>query len=261
MIRWCSWCCRFLGERAPFDSPYLTHGICEDCEATCAEDVPLRADHARFRAFRERIFARDHDKWESADHEARALGLSEEALLRGLLQPALYQTGLDWECAQISIEDEHRFTDFCAALFRKLAANMPAEPPVDLLILKAPGETHTLGPLFAAHALSRRGFSVEVDVSDLDREESVDKARRLRPGVIGFSCATPWLVPAVEERVAKVRERLEPDLDVHFVVSGFAFRQEVAAPRVGEGIEVVVDLDAFAAGLHARPSVALDGWG
>ena len=167
------------------------------------------------------------------------------------------QTGLDWECAQISIEDEHRFTDFCAALCRKLAANMPPEPPIDLLILEAPGETHTLGALFAAHALSRRGVSVEVDVSDLGVEESVDKARRLRPRVIGFSCAVPWLVPALEERVAKVRERLEPDLHVRCVVSGFAFRHEVAVPRVGEGIEVVVDLDSFAASLHARPSVAV----
>lgn len=32
MIRWCSYCQKFLGERAPFDDPSFTHGICERCD-------------------------------------------------------------------------------------------------------------------------------------------------------------------------------------------------------------------------------------
>lgn len=33
MIRQCAWCDRFLGEKAPWDNPAVTHGICSEYRA------------------------------------------------------------------------------------------------------------------------------------------------------------------------------------------------------------------------------------
>lgn len=245
MIRWCCYCQAFLGEVAPFDRASFTHGMCTSCDERFDRE-PLHVQTAPARELVGRLLAsaatRDLAACERIVVEARELGLKGESLLVGMLQPALYEAGRAWEQGRMSVEAEHRLTSWCEQVFHRLPLPERASS-LDLLILQAPGNTHTLGPRFAARILAERGVSVEAVIPELPLEEIVALARALRPRAIGFSCALPAAVPATRQLVAAVRARLEPDLVCRYVVSGFAFRaHEIPASSVDA--TVIADLAA-----------------
>lgn len=252
MIRWCSYCQSFLGESPPYDDPSLTHTICEACDARLERREPVLEETAHARSLVNRLMAcaeaGDRLGADAILTEARALGLGVDSLLVGLLQPVLYRVGNEWQAARMSVAAEHRFTSWCEHAFSALPAPPPARP-LDLLIFQPPGNAHTLGPRFAAGVLTARGLAVEAVVPALPLAEMVDLARDLRPRFIGFSCALPESVPVAVELVRSLRERLEPELQCRYVLSGFAFRLGggAAPPTLGPGIEVAVDLDFFRA--------------
>jgi methanogenic corrinoid protein MtbC1 len=179
--------------------------------------------------------------------EARTMGLGTESILVGLLEPALHQAGLDWQDGRLSVASEHRLTSWCDRVFSMLEPGPQRSGPLDLLILQAPGNAHTLGPRFAAQLLRARGLSVEVVVPDLPLNEIVTLARRLQPRFIGLSCALPSAVPPAVDLITRLRGQLEPGLCCRYVLGGFAFRLGGGArpQAVGPGVEVVVDLEWF----------------
>ena len=255
MIRWCSYCQRFLGERAPYDNPQFTHGICKSCESRVDRDEPVVEDTALLRGLVKRILASAREGDEAAFAtifpEARALGLDTESLLFGMLQPALYQAGLDWEDGSMSVAAEHRLSDWWQSVFAMFApAPAPDHPaPIDLLVLQAPGNAHTIGPRLAAQVLAARGLSVEAISAALPLGETVEVARALRPRIVGFSCSLPAQVPGVAALIAQLRERLEPEMSCRWVLSGMAFRLggSALAPTVGPDIEVLLDVSQLSA--------------
>ncbi|MDQ3090584.1 MAG: cobalamin B12-binding domain-containing protein [Actinomycetota bacterium] len=147
----------------------------------------------------------------------------------------------------MSVAAEHLLTSWIARVFSSLPL-ATGVPPLDVLIFQTPGNTHSLGPLFASHALAARGFSVEAVVPAVPIEEMVSLAQRLRPRFIGFSCALPQAVAAANALVGQIKEALESDLHCRYVLSGFAFRLGGSAepPKVSHGAEVMLDLDLFA---------------
>lgn len=252
MIRWCSYCQAFLGESRPYADPQLTHGICERCLAGLERDEPLLTQTAAPRALFERILdsARSGDALacEAMVEEARALGLSTEAVTVGLLQPALYQVGLDWQGCQLSVAAEHRFTDWCERAFDLVAAQLPPhEPPLDMLIFQTPGNQHTVGARFAAHALGARGLSVAAHVGELGLDEMLALVRAGRPHIVGLSCALPASIDVALTVLLRLRERLGPALRPRFVLSGMAFRLGGQPHELPADIEIVHDLSYFSA--------------
>ena len=251
MIRWCSFCQHFLGEIPPFDDPRFTHAICIPCEQKMARGENVKEQTASVRSLFSRIMngarAGDESVCASILEEARAMGLGTESLLVGMLEPALYQAGLEWQGGSLSVASEHRFTSWCDRVFSMLEPGPRRSGPLDLLILQAPENAHTLGPRFAAQVLRARGLSVEVVVPDLPFNEIVDVARELHPRFIGLSCALPSAVPPAVDLVTRLRGKLEPGLCCRYVLGGFAFRLGggVRPTAVPAGIDVVVDLDWF----------------
>jgi methanogenic corrinoid protein MtbC1 len=252
VIRWCAYCQSFLGESRPYDNPAFTHGICEPCGTKLERGESLKADTEPVRALFRRIItsAKLGDESTCADVlvEARALGLRNDSILVGMLQPALYQAGLDWQGARMSVAAEHRFTGWCEHTFGLLAQVRRRAAPIDMLILQTPGNVHTVGPRFVAVALEARGMSVEAVGAVLRFDDMVGLVRKLEPRIVGFSCALPGTVPVAMELIARLRAALGPELPNQYVVSGYAFRHDAAAqPRVSPGVEVMYDLESFAA--------------
>ena len=251
MIRWCSYCQAFLGEIPPFDDPRFTHSICPSCEERLERGENLAEHTAPARSLLHRLMAKASHWDESACvallDEARASGLSTQSILIGLLKPALYQAGIEWQNGRMSVASEHRFTSWCDRALSILESSSQRRGPPDLLILQAPGNSHSLGPRFAAQILRARGLSVEVVVPELPLDEIVAVAKELRPRIIGFSCALPFVVPGTVDLIQHLRGRLEPGLLCRYVLGGFAFRLGGGAQplTVAPGIEVVTDLDFF----------------
>jgi methanogenic corrinoid protein MtbC1 len=244
-------CQGFLGEIPPFDDPRFTHAICMRCTQRLGrgEELVEQTETVRslFRRIMEHARVGDEGACASILEEATALGLTTESILVGLLEPALYQAGIDWQEGRLSVAAEHRLTSWCERAFSLLPPAPRNGEPLDLLVLQAPGNSHTLGPRFAAQVLRARGLSVEVVVPDLPLSEVVAIAENLQPRIIGFSCALPSDVRSAVDLVGRLRERLEPGLSCRYVLSGFAFRHagDAGPLAVSQGIDVVVDLDWF----------------
>lgn len=251
MIRWCCYCQAFLGERAPYDDPQFTHTICPACDAKLEQDAPLdRETHAVRELFRQILDrARSGDEHACAPllERARELGLGTESVLVGLLQPALYQAGLDWQGGTMSVTAEHRLTRWCGRALALIPPAPRATPPIDLLIIQTPGNAHTLGARIAGRALEARGFAVEVVTPGVPVGEMIALARELRPAAIGFSCALPASVQVAAELIMQLRSALEGELSCRYLASGFAFRLEGAdlAATLPVGVEIVLDLPSF----------------
>ena len=251
MIRWCSYCQKFLGEVVPLDNPMFTHGICRRCLEKLERDEPVVKDTEPVRTLMWRLLASaragDEAACTSLLAEASRLGLDPESVLVGMLQPALYQAGLDWQKARMSVAAEHRFTSWCERVFALLPPRQPQTPPVDLLILQTPGNLHTVGPRFAAHVLALRGLSVEVVVPEVPFEEMFRLTQELRPRCVGLSCALASDVPLAARTLDRLRARGETAFRSRYVLSGFAFRLGggETQPELPPGIELALDLDFF----------------
>lgn len=193
--------------------------MCEACELRCSNGDQLVEDTAPVRALMARILrvarAGDEEACASVLEEARAIGLGAESVLVGLLQPALYQAGLEWRDARMSVTEEHRLTSWCERIFHLLAPASRPVAPIDVLIVQPPGNVHTVGIRFAARILSERGLQVATVFPAIPFEELVAGARSLRPRFIGFSCALPASIPVAVDLVARLRaSRARPPLPV-----------------------------------------------
>jgi methanogenic corrinoid protein MtbC1 len=250
VIRWCCYCQDFIGECAPYDDVSVTHGICEPCRERLVRGDPLKEQTASVRALSNKLFesARqgDHAACAATLAEAKTVGMDGVSILVGLVQPALYRAGLQWQGGQMSVAEEHRVTSWCERMFALLAPAPMRPPPVDLLILQAPGNAHTLGPRFAREVLSAWGLSVEVVVPELPLDEAVALVRQWRPRVVGLSCALASQVPVATAYITQLRARLWPAIGMRYLLSGFAFRLGGGAevPRMEAGIDAAVELSS-----------------
>lgn len=247
MIVWCSYCQAFVGESAPYDDPSLSHGICDSCFVRVEHDETLIAQTEGVRQLMHRLLAgasrRDRTACDALLAEARATGLNADSLLVGLLQPALYQAGRDWQGDRMSVAAEHWFTSWCEEAFASVPTLEPTRP-FDLIIFQTPGNLHSLGPRFAAKVLAARGLSAEAFVPALPLGEMIALTIDAKPRVVGFSCALPDAVPVACDLIAELQARPEPVFRCRYVVSGHAFRigGHQAQYAVGAGIDVVMDV-------------------
>lgn len=251
MIVWCSYCQAFIGESAPYDDPFMSHGICESCEARVERDDNVIEQTEGVRQLMYRLLAaaskRDRAACDALLTEARATGLRADSLLVGLLQPVLYQAGREWQSGRMSVAAEHWLTSWCEEAFASVPTVDPARP-FDLIIFQTPGNLHTLGPRFATKILAARGLSVESFVPALPLGEMVALTIDVTPRAVGFSCSLPESVSVACDHIAKLQARPEPVFKCRYFVSGHAFRMGggQAPPAVGAGIDIVMDVVALA---------------
>ncbi|MCA9673613.1 MAG: B12-binding domain-containing protein, partial [Myxococcales bacterium] len=235
MIRWCSYCQAFCDEMPPYEDLGLSHVICPACEARLDRDEALVAATEAPRLLMKRVFraaARgDVTDIDEMLGDASRMGLTQASLLLGVLQPLLHRTGRRWQSGAASVADEHRISDWCEHAFARLPPRPPPRPPLDLLLILAPGNVHTMGPRFAAAVLTEQGLRVDAIVPALPDDDVVTEVVRLRPAVLGVSCATTETVPAVVAQLATLRARLGAAAP-RLLLGGMAARAAVPPPPV-----------------------------
>ena len=182
MLRWCAHCQRFQGEAAPFDDFNLTHGICPTCaplakrltDGDVARIEVIKAIHGRLM---EAGWRRDLATAARILEEATGAGIRSVDILLATVTSLLYEVGEAWKRAAMTVEEEHRFTAFCDALYERIAvvsdvsdADAPfADGWTDALLMNAPGNRHTLGARILALWLTSQGAHVTVVAPDTSR--------------------------------------------------------------------------------------------
>jgi methanogenic corrinoid protein MtbC1 len=242
MIRWCAYCQKFMGEKAPFDDYSFTHGQCASCHSQrvhLREDMELRLQ--AMREFSQKYFLSARDGLTFANPrefvaEGKALGLGPLDLFMGIVQPLLYRIGEAYARGEITIAREHKFTDFAERILfhiqEQLALDVKSSSKgVDVLLLAAEGNQHTLGIRTLKYAVQEHGFSVEALFPGMPNPEAVAAVGSFSPRVVGLSVAVPEQVLAAAQLSQNIREAYGDGVKV--VLGGVALRDH-ELPGKGE---------------------------
>lgn len=261
MIAWCAYCQRFQGERAPFDSFELTHGMCPECarRGVLLDPAAVRAARPVAEFFADlRRAARAGADLAAGDllDRAGALGVGAADLLVGMVQPALCEIGELWARGEATVAIEHRFSTLVEALVAAVRERTPAPAPpepgrVEFLLVDVEGNHHTLGIRILEVLLRAAGRSVTAVAPGLPAREVVALVRALRPAVVGVSVALLPQMRAVRELAAEIAAADLPS-PPRLVVGGQPIKAglQLAEPR---GFELC---GSFAELLAAGPSPA-----
>jgi methanogenic corrinoid protein MtbC1 len=173
-------------------------------------------------------------------------------ILVGIVAPILYQIGQDWERGARSAAEEHRFTAFFEDVFELLAAKsvdrVPATPipsqRLDVLLLHAPGNAHTLGIRILSLWLADNGLRAKgYDVSPSE-DQLRELVENLRPGLVLISVALAEQFSGAKSMM-DVLMKMPREIRPKVIMGGYA----VKAGLLSEipGAEFVTDIGAIGA--------------
>jgi methanogenic corrinoid protein MtbC1 len=248
MFRWCAYCQRLIGERAPLASYEITHGICEACEKHIDADVPDRVIVARDLLAELIRIGREGDltRCDAFVRSALDAGLRPSEILIGILQPALCEIGARWKSGEISVSDEHRFTAFSTHVLHMVPLPLvDSQEKRPIVLVVAEGNQHDLGIQMLQRVAMERGHRCLAIHPGLPDREIVLLASRLRPSILGISVSSSKAIPDA----VGLCESLQAQIDgaARVVLGGNAFRHsEEKAP---EGVVVLRTIDEFLAAL------------
>jgi methanogenic corrinoid protein MtbC1 len=255
MIRWCSYCQKFLGESPPWDDLRITHGVCP----SCAKDLssPDRAAHEDKAIILSGLFSRmravalsgNPGSAQELIQEARKSGIRPLDLALGMVQPVLNELGSLWSRDAATVATEHSYSAFADELIALVFAQCPetakyrgsSEPLV--LLSNVEGNYHTLGLRFLELGLSESCVPNRVILPGLPARQLVAEAIRLGPRILGISASLPDQLGSVRE-IARLVKAMPADrkprvvLGGHLAREGLEFRNEF-------DIETAPDLASF----------------
>jgi methanogenic corrinoid protein MtbC1 len=242
MLKWCAYCQEFQCEVPPFEDCNHTHGICQSCRLKGAQSDLGAIEHAHLlRAILDLLMAagRSNDVLAADGIVMTALKAQMRPvdILLGLVTPSLYSIGEQWKRGAISVADEHRHTSFCEEVFRVVRDNMAATRPsnssgrpIDILLMTAPGNVHTLGIQMLTLWLSSIGRrSLVLDpASTLQDLMTVIQDARPRFLLISVALAEQWTsVIQIAEAISKITFGVKPQI----FVGGYAVKFELVQPH------------------------------
>lgn len=200
MLRWCSYCQRFLGEAPPYEDLSLTHTICPVCLPGAISFTSDDLAHVRvLKGIQERLRTAgqqgDLRAAERIFEDAATNNMHGIDLLAGIIAPMLYQVGDDWKQNIISVADEHRFTTFCEQVFAMVSAKVEnarhdrsnGDPGV--VLVNADGNRHTVAVRLLQLWLADMGVMSHVVEPSYGTHQALERINRIRPTLVLISMA------------------------------------------------------------------------
>lgn len=215
MIRWCTYCQRFTGEKPPFADLSLTHGVCENCIQFSKEKgfESIEAVGSRkaqsIRSLYESALAGRYGEVKSLVESLLTEGERRQDILLGLMQPLLYQAGDLWRSGRLLVEQEHRMT----GIFEQIVDEMLSEQ-LEVLARKSKGKKqqassdicltipeksfHTFGSKALEVILIESGLRVTALRPTLPLNQWPEFLKKETPQVIAVTVALPEQVAWTE---------------------------------------------------------------
>lgn len=197
MLKWCTYCQHYMGEKQPYDSFELTHGICDPClsQGRHKDSLHIRALQpiaAFHQDLRDKAVAGVDISIPDVIAASKRLGISSLDMTIGILQPILNEMGRLFLAGKVTVAKEHAFTQKVEGMMRDLFAMTPAmknsqgQQPVVILSC-VDGNYHWLGLRLLELSLLEEGIPVRAFIPSLPRDEVIQLAVDLRPLVLGLS--------------------------------------------------------------------------
>ncbi len=176
----------------------------------------------RVEDFANRLVEGDGRGAEEIVEQLLAAGVEPVTVLAQLVQPAMEHVGDKWECAELTVADEHLATTIAHQVLSTVYERLlvaPIDSRGRVLLATAEADHHALGLRMVADVLEGAGYQVIHLGADVPTAALLDAVARHRPSVVGLSATLSTSVPAVDYLVAELAERAP---DVHVIVGGDA---------------------------------------
>lgn len=145
-----------------------------------------------------------------ASNSARALGLAQELMARGMsyeslcievIQPALHEVGRMWQTVRASVAQEHVATaitqNVLAQVFEpKVAAT---DPPRRMVACAPEGEHHGIGLRIISDFAVRSGWEVLYLGTSVPHRDLVSFVEEHQPDVVAVTTSVPMTLPSTRE--------------------------------------------------------------
>jgi len=236
MIKWCSYCFRFIRECEPYDQFLISHGVCQACLAkgVTKGDIDKKNLH-EFKTFFSSLQATARYGGSAQVSrilaESRRLGIPPMDLLLGLFQPLLVEIGELWATGQVTVSTEHRFSALVGDLLAQLRSEAPRNPePVSprLILINASDNYHTLGLQMADTFFTTCGLATLSITPGLPSKEILELIAFHQPEAVGFSLALHTQMKPVGEVAACIRKLPAPPR--YLLLGGAAVRMGLPVP-------------------------------
>lgn len=215
-----------MGETEPFDDFSFTDGICRECMRKVSENRPeWLPPNQEIKNFYGSLRKRALEGLEIVPAEfvarAKELRLNMADVLMGIIQPVLYEIGLEFEKGKLAASTEHAFSarvERILAFFEeqnKTEGKSPgkAGAPVDILLAPSSGNFHSIGVRVFSLLLDQYHISRKTIYPGLPLNELLALTKILRPKIVGISVYNRSGLVYAENFLNRIRsEGLTPSL-------------------------------------------------
>jgi len=177
------------------DNYEVIFGLCPGCQAIHGLGDPdalirLRPISDLLGNFRVAAWRGDIAELERLFEEGLNLLVEPTDLLLGALQPLLYDIGNAWARGGVTMATEHRFTSFVETVLERLwlRLHLPKlSGRLDVLLVAAEGNYHTIGLRMVELLLRLNGFSCQAYYPGLPKQEVLALVDKHQPQYLGAS--------------------------------------------------------------------------
>ncbi len=231
MIRWCSYCAKFIGEKEPYQDYTITHGLCINCKAKFSNKNSF--DISKLNEIQE-FFSEIENQGKSGIiiapedvlKKGLNLGLQYSDVIMGIIQPIMRKIGDLFEKKLLSIEQEHLFSHFSNSIINLILSKISIdefgkiENKIDVILMCIEGNSHTIGIRFLDIVLKDAGIMSYVILYPLSEDELVNLIIKIRPKAIAISIALEEHLTKLEKFVHFLKNNPKINFSLKYIIGG-----------------------------------------
>lgn len=194
-------------------------------------------------AFRAAVIRGDHFKClEIAKASVNNSADIEDFYLQ-ILQPVMYEVGLLWERAEISVAQEHLASAIVSRVMAavNLCVNPPRESLGKIVVAASPNEFHEIGPAMISDVLENDGWEVAYLGANVPDTDLLAYLEDFKPEILALSVTIAFNVYKAKEIITAIKQNGSLKT-IKVIVGGRVFNDN---PELWQ----VIGADAFAANI------------
>lgn len=168
-----------------------------------------------------------------------------------VIQPSMYEVGLQWEKGHISVAQEHLAS---AIVTRVMSSLYPKFSVIEhtrekAIVTAAPNEYHEIGPRMVADLLEIDGWDVDYIGANVPARDIIDISLDRTPMFIAISVGMPFNLVRAQELVKSIRQQSRLK-DTKIMLGGYSLisnpqvKEQIAVDGCGNSASEAVDIAA-----------------
>ncbi|MBF0229285.1 MAG: cobalamin-dependent protein [Desulfamplus sp.] len=193
------------------------------------------------------------------DHR-KALELAQDSIKNDLklqdfylyiIQPSMYEIGIMWEKAEITVAQEHLASAIVGRIMASINMNKNSNMNKDVgrvIVTASPNEFHEIGAWMIADTLEQDGWDVRYLGANMPKDDLILFIKSFIPDLLAISVTMPFNINYVKEVIEEIRNDNELQ-NIKVMIGGRVFNE---TPKLWQS----TGADGFAANLEDAKHIA-----